>query len=320
MNNKGILRDKPIYIVDVGASGGLHSRWPKIADSNFKAVLFEPDPREYDRLKQSVGKNYIVLNSALSNLPKEHKFNLCQQQTNSSIFLPNIELLDKYPEVERFDVVNTITIKTDTMDNQLHNAGLIEVDFIKIDTQGYDLAILEGAEKTLENVIGLEIEVEFLPMYKNQPLFPEVNQFVTSHGFELFDLKRYYWRRRNISHKYGATKKGQMIFADALYFRTPEKICSEKNVSEDKILRTAAVYLAYEYFDLAEVILNLSSKMGILSEEMQRHIGLYLKNSEKFVLPNFKGKGKIEKVFGLISNFFTTDNWYSGCDGKIGNL
>ena len=127
-------------------------------------------------------------------------------------------------------------MKTDTMDGQLKKAGLDEVDFIKIDTQGYELSILEGAKRTLENVIGLEIEVEFLPIYKDQPLFHEVNQFITSRGFELFDLKRYYWRRNN-TNNYGADKKGQIIFGDALYFRTPECICSEHNVREDMILR-----------------------------------------------------------------------------------
>jgi FkbM family methyltransferase len=318
MSNKGILRDKTIYVIDVGASGGLHSRWPKIAGSNFKAMLFEPDPREYDRLKQSVGDNYIVLNSALSNSPQELKFNLCRKQQASSIFMPNFELLNKYPDAQRYDIVNTITMKTDTMDNQLHKAGLMEVDFIKIDTQGYDLSILEGAVKTLENVSGLEIEVEFLPIYKDQPLFREVDQFITSRGFELIDLKRYYWRRNN-TQRYGADKKGQIIFGDALYFRNPENICSNKNVNEDKILRATTVYLAYEYFDLAEVLLNLSSEMGILSNEMQVHIKQYLKNSEKIVLLNFKGKGRIERVLRKISNLFTVDSWFSGCDEKIGN-
>jgi FkbM family methyltransferase len=319
MSKKGILRDKTIYVIDVGASGGLHSRWQKIADSNFKAVLFEPDPREYDRLKQIAGDSYIVLNSALSNFPKELTFNLCRKQQASSIFMPNFELLNKYPDAGRHDIVNTITMKTDTMDNQLNKAGLIEVDFIKIDTQGYDLSILEGAAKTLENVIGLEIEVEFLPIYIHQPLFCEVDQFITSRGFELIDLKRYYWRRNN-TQSYGADKKGQIIFGDALYFRTPENICSDKNVNEDKILRATTVYLAYEYFDLAEVLLNLSSKMGILSKEIHVHIKQYLKNSEKIVLRNFKGKGRIERVFKKISNLFTIDSWSSGCDEKIGNL
>lgn len=318
MSNKGILMDKNIHVVDVGASGGLHSRWQKVANYNFKAVLFEPDPREYDRLKQSLGDNYLVINSALSNSAQQVEFNLCRQQTASSIFMPNLELINKYPEAERCDIVDTITIKTDTMDNQLLNAGLTEIDFIKIDAQGYELSILEGAVKTLNNVIGLEIEVEFLPIYKNQPLFHEVDQFIMSRGFELIDLKRSYWRRTG-THRYGADKKGQIIFGDALYFRTPEAICSDENVSEDKILRSIIVYLAYKYFDLAEALFNLSSQRGVLSKETHSHIQKYLKNSEKFILPNFKGKGRIERVFRNISSSFAVDSWYSGCDDEIGN-
>ena len=48
----------------------------------------------------------------------------------------------------------------------------------------------------MDNVIGLEIEVEFEQMYIDQPLFNEVDAFVKEKGFSLFDIKRYYWKRK----------------------------------------------------------------------------------------------------------------------------
>ena len=318
MHDGGILRDKNIYIIDVGASGGLHPRWQKIARSNFKAVLFEPDPREFGRLRQTLGDQYIVINSALSDSPQELKFHLCRMQQTSSIFPPNFELLKHYPEFDRFDVLDTIKIKTDTVDAQLKKAGIEAVDFIKIDAQGYELSILRGADQTLERVTGLEIEVEFLPIYKDQPLFPEVDRFTTGRGFELIDLKRYYWRKVG-AHRYGAGQKGQIVFGDALYFRTPEDICTEAGVDDERILRSLAVYMAYGYFDFADALFNLSSEKGILSGGVQEHIRQYLKGSEKFALPNFKGKGHIERAFKKMADLFTIDYWASGSDEKIGN-
>ena len=50
MVENNILANNPLFIVDVGASGGIDSRWKNFS-SNFRAILFEPDPREYEILK-----------------------------------------------------------------------------------------------------------------------------------------------------------------------------------------------------------------------------------------------------------------------------
>ncbi|EMK04029.1 hypothetical protein LEP1GSC166_0690 [Leptospira kirschneri] len=70
-------------------------------------------------------------------------------------------------------------------------------------------------------------------------------------GFELFDLQRYYWKRKN-SIATGIIK-GQLIFGDTLYFKTPESILSDLNVSSDKLIRAICIYLIYGYVDLAQI-------------------------------------------------------------------
>ena len=78
-------------------------------------------------------------------------------------------------------------MKTDTLSNQLKLNNFSEVDFIKIDVQGYGLSVLKGSIEYLSNTIGLEIEVEFLEIYKNQPLFNKVDSFIQKHNFQLYD-------------------------------------------------------------------------------------------------------------------------------------
>ena len=41
-------------------------------------------------------------------------------------------------------------------------------------------------------IFGVEVEVEFIEMYQDQPLFNEVDSFMRERGFYLFDLKLYY--------------------------------------------------------------------------------------------------------------------------------
>ena len=66
--------------------------------------------------------------------------------------------------------------------------NITEVDFIKIDTQGSELDILEGSLDFLSRTVGIEVEMEFVEVYKGQPLFDEVNSFLTRNGFNLFDI------------------------------------------------------------------------------------------------------------------------------------
>ena len=226
-----LLNNNHLVIVDVGASGGIDPRWSKTTEF-YKGILFEPDPREFDALKKNSDNNLIVINSALSDSNKEIELHLCKKQEVSSVYLPNFNFLNKFADSERFNVEKIIHLNADTLDNQLKKEGIDEVDFIKIDTQGYELSILKGCSSCLENVVGLEVEVEFESVYIGQPLFSEVDNYVKENGFILVDLKRYYWKRK-LSEDTGI-QKGQLVFGDALYLRTPEGLLSINNIERIK--------------------------------------------------------------------------------------
>ncbi|MDF2945761.1 MAG: FkbM family methyltransferase [Bacillales bacterium] len=285
-----ILKNRTIKVVDVGASGGIDIRWNSIIEHTIP-ILFEPDPREFNNLKEKLPENYIVFNTALSDIPGLIEFHLCKKQQVSSVYKPNYELISKFPASERFDVLKTIQVQADTLDNKLDSVGISDVDFIKIDTQGYELSILQGARNTLKCVIGIEVEVEFIEIYENQPLFEEVNGYITDLGFEMMDLKRYFWRR-NGKVNYGSNK-GQLIFGDALYFRTPESVCSLPNIDEDKVVRTAMVYKSYGYFDLIEELINIAKDKRLLTLENYNKLYNLCLEHEDSEFP-ILGKGRIQ--------------------------
>ena len=313
-----LLENNQLIIVDIGASGGIDTRWKNLT-SSFKCILFEPDQREYSILKENSGSNLIVLNSALSDSSKKVEFHLCKKQEVSSIFPPNFDFLNKFPDAERFEVKKNISLNTDTLNNQLIKNGIDEVDFIKIDTQGYELPILQGSFDYLDSAIGMEIEVEFVEMYQDQPLFDEVNGFVKNKGFSLIDLKRYYWKRKGTINT--TNKKGQLIFGDALYFRTPEKILTISNINQEKIIRSIFIYLAYGYIDLSQVVLHEAKNMNLLSEEAFTSLVMTLKKYEKNELgKSFRLRKKISNLFHKLSIIVNQDGSNSfGTDQKIGN-
>ena len=315
-----ILKNDKLCVVDVGASGGIHERWLRF-DSNIKAILFEPDPREYENLSSKVPNSHFVLNSALSEKNEEVEFNLCRKQQVSSVYKPNMNTLNKFPEIERFEIVKKIKIKADTLDNQLEKNRIWNVDFIKIDAEGYELSILKGAQNALKQAIGLEIEVCFLPIRENQPLFHDINKFLLSQNFELFDLKRNYWRRT--AHPcYRDNRKGQMIHGDALYFRVPEDLIENGPVDQNRVVQAICVYLAYGYLDLAYKLYELGIEkkllMGSIAKGVKKSLEQELKR-KRFLLPDFMGKTFIHQLLGRFTNLFSSTTWYAGGDEHLGN-
>ena len=311
-----LLNNNHLVIVDVGASGGIHPRWSKTTEF-YKGILFEPDPREFDALKKNSDNNLIVINSALSDSNKEIEFHLCKKQEVSSVYPPNFNFLNKFADSERFNVEKIIHLNADTLDNQLKKEGIDEVDFIKIDTQGYELSILKGSSNCIENIVGLEVEVEFEPLYVGQPLFSEVDNYVKENGFILVDLKRYYWKRKN--NKNTGNRKGQIIFGDALYFKSPEQILSSSNISQEKIIRTIYVYLSYGYVDLSQVLLN-NSKNELEERVYILLLSLLKKYEKEKVISSNRVTRRLGFIFYKLSMLLEQGNDYSGTDRDLGNL
>jgi hypothetical protein len=61
----------------------------------------------------------------------------------------------------------------------------ITIDYLKIDVQGYELEIMRNGRNKLSNAVVIESEVEFVPLYQNQPLLGDFQCFMRDEGFVL---------------------------------------------------------------------------------------------------------------------------------------
>ena len=312
-------------MVDVGASGGLESNW-KPAEKYLQVIGFEPDEREFCNLEEKSDGKIKYLNTGLYREKTSLTFYLTQKQQTSSIFKPNRELLNRFPESQRFDIVKSAEIETDTMDNQFRINNITEADFIKIDTQGSELFILEGAAETIrKHAFGLEIEVEFIELYQDQPLFADVDSFVRRQGFQLFDIQGAYWKR-TIGKDYGK-KRGQLVFGNALYFKNlndfREAVDGIGNnfARKAKVLKYISIAFLYGYYDLAMEVLDTMSYVFDINERetIHRVIKRHVRYESK--IPAFRGKTRIANVFYFLWELWrpTHEKWAS-IDRKLGNL
>jgi FkbM family methyltransferase len=313
---EGFYQQYPLVLVDVGAAGGLPDRW-HLVNKHLNAIGFEPDEREFKKLKKQGHDNIRYQNMGI--LDKQDKVNLylTKKPHCSSVFPPNTEFLNEFPNPERFDIVSPTKISVDKLDSQLERINCQDVDFIKVDTQGSELFILEGASSILENaVFGLEVEVEFASMYKSQPLFSDVDIFLRKFGFQLFDLKRYYWKRTIGQSTFG---KGQIIYADALYLKKYEQfetcLSQKGDKQKAKVLKAISICLLYGYYDYALAICERAHSKNIFTDSEKKIIFTSIFNQSGMYksLPNF-----IASLSRRLYKYLRTDKWlYS--DDNLGN-
>ena len=260
---------KPITLVDVGFKGGVQEKW-LVLKENLNIIGFEPNKEEYDRLQKDYSQGKIY-NTALWSEKRSIDFYVTRAERLCSCLEPNREVLDEFPETERFDILRKIVLSVDTLDNVFQKSTLegggeiINPDFVKLDTQGTELYILQGMQHTLtRSIFGVEVEVEFIEMYRDQPLFNKVDSFMRERGFHLFDLKKYYWRRK-CGIGFDGNHKGQLVHGDALYFRNTDMYLNMLENSgfyiKERLLKSVAIALFFGYTDYA---------IGILEKAMNR--------------------------------------------------
>ena len=251
-----------ITLLDVGAAGGIQSRWNNISN-NINYIGIEPDLRSEIDLEACKSKK--ILNSIFWNERKTIDFYLCRKPMVSSCLPPNNEFLRKFSKPSRFDIVKKLRVESSTIDHELLNE---EIDFVKVDIQGGELYCLKGIQNKLNFCLGLEVEISFHQIYKNQPLFGEVDSFLYSKDFEFIDFLTLKRAERDI---YSHDSFGQCLWGDGLWLRTPEYIASKLKYKVLEYLTICALYgrydLALKAIDLTDF--NISKEVNIILNKLR---------------------------------------------------
>lgn len=250
-----LFGDERIHVVDVGAADGISKRWRPVAPA-LHIVAFEPDSRSDTGLDSSFGAKVSVVAKAAAARSGPRPLFLTRKPRCSSLLRPNKSVNDRFPDPGRFDILGEASVECVTIDEALHSLGIKAMDFIKIDTQGTELDVLIGAERSLAGCLGAEIEVEFQPMYEGACVFRDVDEKMSSHGFELYDLRRTFFTR-SAPHD-PAQKKGQIIFGDALYFRNWRIVQQDHS----RLIKLAIIMMVYGYVDVIAEITESNSGLS----------------------------------------------------------
>lgn len=189
--------------------------------SNLSIYGFDADPEACEEMNtklesQQVPWHEVHIPIALSNSNGEATLYVTPNLFCCSLYPPNEEYTSRFLHMGAgIKTDATVEVETVTLDDFLESEKIEEVDFLQIDVQGADLDVIKGATRTVQqSVLGIQIEVEFSPIYIDQPLFSDIDAYLRSRGFYLFDLEtNYNWSRlpRACSPVFSKIKKGQLL-------------------------------------------------------------------------------------------------------------
>jgi len=252
-----------VFYCDVGARFGVARPWSDARDF-LHVIAFEPDAEEARRLR-AVGDGQTIIESALWDQSGTVGLNITRSPGASSVLLPNHPFLAEFPDAERFTVEKTVAVKTTTLDAVEHEK-VPHVDFLKIDTQGAEEHVLRGGiQRIRREVVGLEVEVAFAPLYQGQAEFADIDRLLRAEcGFHLWDLRFTRWKYRAGAHV-GASK-GRLVFGDALYFRPVAAVAGwlaglDQNEIGQKL---AALALSAGLYGYADYVLAVLAEPGVV--------------------------------------------------------
>jgi len=239
---------------------------PKLAIYGFDADADACDEANLDLDNRQINWTERHIPLAMGNAEKEATLYVTNHPMCSSLYSPNEVFLERFQHLSEFMNLDfTVEIETTTLDSFCESEDIQEVDFLQIDVQGADLQVLEGASRLLKNsVLGIKIEVEPSPLYLHQPLFADVDTYLRSQEFTLFDVV-FARRPRARSPIVSSTHPGQILWGDAFYFY--DFLRQDMNLSRPKtpeqIFKLACIADVMDFPDYAlEVLEYLTLNYG----------------------------------------------------------
>lgn len=235
--------------------------------SGSQIIGFETDKELCEKLNKESSNSYKFFYQALGQKNEKRNFYNTMDPMCSSLYQPNDKLLEKYHNLEVAKLKNISEIDTVSLDNFCLVNQIEKIDLIKIDIQGGELDVFKGGENTLKDTLFIVSEVEFFPLYINQPLFGDIHNFLIKKDFMFNKFLGVSGRaiKPIIIGNNMNSGNTQYMWTDALFVRDLESV---KKLDDQKILKLAVFSFIYgnpdmTFFFLSEYDLRNKTNLKI---------------------------------------------------------
>ena len=197
-------------VFDIGANEGQFGQELRAGGYSGQIVSVEPMGAAHARLTQvSHGDAgwHVHPRCAVGDKTGVIELNIAGNSVSSSV-LPMLAAHSKAAPESAYQGKETVPLTTLDLIVPKY-IGQASAPFLKIDTQGYEWQVLDGAMKILPKVRGILMEVSLIPLYEGQHLWQESIARLEAEGFVLWALEPVF-----VDHSNGRT-----LQMDALFFR-----------------------------------------------------------------------------------------------------
>jgi len=173
-------------VLDVGAHRGEYGLWLRRNGYRGDIVSFEPVQVNFQHLASVTARDprWHCVNYALGAENKVASINVSSVTVFSSFHAPNPTaqaIFGQAPAVQRSEEVEIRRLDTllDTLPVNISR----DRTYLKLDTQGWDLEVIAGAQGVLDRIIALQTEVAVQPIYEGMPAMADSLAAIAAHGF-----------------------------------------------------------------------------------------------------------------------------------------
>ena len=260
------------HVVDIGANPieGAPPYTPLLEAQLCRITGFEPQASALAELNLRKGPNETYFPYAVGD-GKAHTLNLCAYSGWTSVFVPSEAALDVFSFFKsNARVVDRTGISTRRLDDL---AEVDDIDFLKIDIQGGELAVMVHGREKLRNAVVIQTELQFVNLYEGQPSFGQVDQELRTQGFiphAFVAIKK--WPIAPIQFEGNPTQAlNQLLEADVVYVRD---FVHPDGMSSDQLKQLCLIaHSCYNSFDLAgRCVALLQQRQAIGVGALQQYI------------------------------------------------
>lgn len=178
-------------VLDVGANAGQFATQLRSAGYQGDIISFEPLSAEHRQLVAAASgdpKWRVHERGAIGDRDGEIKFNVAGNSVSSSA-LPMLELHSSIARGSAYVASEMVPIyRLDSVATQYLPPG--SCGFLKIDTQGFEWQVLDGAQNIIPHLKGILCEISLVPLYEGQHLWREIIDRLEADGFTLWSLRK----------------------------------------------------------------------------------------------------------------------------------
>ena len=210
-------------VLDIGANEGQYATMVRRAGFRGKIISFEPLAEAHSKLRQAAARDPLWTVAPRMALG-DHEGSLVMHVAANGVSSSALSMLDAHlqaaPESAYIGCETVPVSRLDTVAEDMRVGG--QNLFLKIDVQGFEPKVLEGAPRLLDRTQGVQLELSLVPLYEGETLFLSQVDCLARKGFELWGLMPGFIDK----------KTGRTLQVDGIFFRPDVRSKGERVLEE----------------------------------------------------------------------------------------